>query len=126
MTTLGVEIIKNKTNSKWVTSLSVAGDLSFTYNVRPREHVKFLPNGEVEYFGGCGIPLNKLSDVDKVIASANKIGYRKTQDIWLKKVQGLDYRFGYLKGKKAEKYARSRYAYGDYVKEVRQRMRNQR
>lgn len=117
MTTLGNYKIKSKSNSKWYVSKHIAGDLSFSYEVRPRSFLK--PDG----LYGFGIPANKLSDVDKIIKLCNKHGYDKASNIWLNsKIRGKTvrkgYHFGYLRGAEARKYARSSYAYGEYAEKL--------
>lgn len=120
MTSLGFEIVKSKTTKKWAVTLEVAGDLSFSYNVRPNTPDYVPP--DLSFLGGVGIPANKLSDVDNIIALCNKYGYMKAADIWRKKTiyaKTIDYRFGYLTGAKARHYAKNPNAYGEMVKKVR-------
>lgn len=109
MTSLGYMIIMNKTTGKWLVTKEISGDLSFSYRVRPRSAL--MPDGG---FVGVGIAANKLSDVDKIIKLCNKCGYSNAYDVWSKKMMG-NYRFGYLRGKEAKKYAQVDGAYGDYA-----------
>lgn len=109
MTSLGSYEIKSKSNSKWYVTKHIAGDLSFNYAVRPRSFLKS------DGLYGFGIPANKLSDVDKIIKLCNKYGYKKASDIWQRKMNNTNYRFGYLRGKEARKYARVDGAYGEHA-----------
>lgn len=120
MTTLGNEIVL-ETNGFFV-SKHIAGDLSFTYEVRPLSAI--FPDG----FGGMGIATNSLPDAMRVIRLAKKKGYDKAYELWngiAKKgkhirftagLRGKEYDFGYLPEEEAVKYAPD--AYGDYAKKI--------
>jgi len=118
MTTLDCKIVKK---GKWTVTKHVAGDLSFTYEVRPKDYVVMDRDGTVQYVKGFGIACRNMKDVNKAIVLCRKYGYNKAQQIWREKYMRFDkgYHFGYLKGKEAEHYAKFDDAYGDYALRLR-------
>lgn len=117
MTTLDRYTIKDSGILKGYTvTKTIAGDLSFSYAVRPNEYVT------EEYLMGVGISFNKLADIPELNRLLRKYGYDKTQEIWMNKIRtDNDYRFGYIRGKEARKYARHPYAYGKYAEKIRRK-----
>ena len=104
MTTLESKVVKR--GRDYLVWRTVSGDLSYSYSV---------------VYQGQRFTISKLSDVSKVLALIKKHGRRKAGDVWQKKTWSSGYRFYSLKGREAKKFAKSRYAYGDYVEKLRKK-----
>lgn len=113
-----------KKTSKYVIHKHVAGDLSFSYEVRSPDMV----NEEEEWgLQGFGIPAKSLKDAIHVGELVGKYGYDKAREIWDKEVKKkygkFGYHFGYLPARQKLTMELAPYAYGDYAKKIMKKMR---